>query len=357
MRKSWERGWFGLVTCALLGVLPGCGGAEHPPYVDDTSTARGGSSGRPNVSQPDGELGQPDGSSSSTAGKGGGGDPTPGSGKFDPDEVYFATILWCGSCSAADPHKYLASNVSSPDDYVYGFWDEWPGQLRGSDLVYLHDNQVVEFVPDVIEPQSGSPKANDEVVDELDCGTEPVGFFEVTRGGRMLYTCGEQYEVWYEDGKQIYEGDYRIREFVTDDLALAVRLDVANPEADYSLLRLSTGEATPLVDLPQGIEGWVATRGVGDGFHLVIQLKYNEPCELWNVNADGSAEKLGTYPLLPENVNRCAALAVDDTCFTSDEVDDASRILRATIGASDFEVFYSFGPKSDRSVRRFFTGR
>jgi hypothetical protein len=356
MAVRWEGSWIGLAACALLGLVLGCG-PEHPAYVDDSAPMnRGGSS-----SQPDDELNPPDMPSPSIGGKDGGsgptpgGGPTPGSGSFDPDQVYFSGVLWCGSCSAAAPKPYVASNVNAPDDFVFGFWGEWRGVLWGSDLVYRRDEQIVKFVPDRLG-QVAAPEDNDEVVYELDCAGEDPGFSVATPGGRFLYTCGDAFDVYYEDGEQIYDGEQRILRIVTDDLALISTINLGDTEAIYGVLSLSTGEAFPLEDFPLKIDYVWATRAVADGFHIVIQPVYGEASELWNVMGDGSAEKLGTYPVIPGGESRRGVLAADDTYFTSDEVDGASLIITATIGAGDYRVFHTFGADSDRTASGFFTG-
>lgn len=255
---------------------------------------------------------------------------------------------------AAAPKPYVASSVENPDEFVFGFWGEWRGRLWGSKLVYARGKDIVQFVADDDVGQTTPPDANDEVVAELECGDLEPGFF-LTTPKRLLYTCGNVVNVYYEDGKKIYDGDYAIIDIVTDDLALIAGRDLPDTEAQYGVLRLSTGEASPIEAFPPKIDGFWATRAAGAGFRMVIQPKFDSPRELWNVKADGSADKLGTYPDFPDGVQLAGALAADDTYFTAEEVDGESRILSATIGHSNYLVAHAFDDPN-RSASGFFTG-
>ncbi len=308
---------------------------------------KGGSAGSQGLSGNGGAVPMPDARAKD------GGPPLPLT--FDPNEVYLFGTLSEGSCS-----RDAVANIKAPDAYAAGFWCYHPAyteRIRGGKLLYLNGgagalSQLLEFVPDLVSSADPStisypddPASNDVVIPTPPCDPGGDGILNVRVGptGRIVHQCGTPGSKWWyaEDGSKVYQGD--LLALGNDDL-IAVQVDSS---LRGGVVKLSDGvvHPWPAGRIPQAI------RSHPNGFHVVLLVQSTGlPQELWEMDANGTATKLGDYPKLPDGglPNASAALTPDDTLFQMTLLNTFDAVARLTItGAS--EIIYT--EKSDPHVK------
>jgi hypothetical protein len=116
---------------------------------------------------------------------------------------------------------------------------------------------------------------------------------------------------WYEDGNLVWDKPGQIMALGAGDLA-AVQYNV------FEVVDLKAGQRIAVAAF--GYRRPRALRSRGGGFHAVLDgAKFEDPLELWDVAADGTATKLGLYPPMPPNTSPgqglSTKLAPDDSLF------------------------------------------
>ena len=289
--SRWVAGW--------LLVLAGCG-AEHPAFIDDSSGGRSpvGQSGSQPVSGGAEAGADSSGASSSN--------PKPpinvnpgGVTSLDPAQVY----LW-GTLQESVSYGALAL-VSSPKRYLVGFDSSLDGRfakLVNGTVFYEWSDQVRQFASDgsYSEPLSEieypkDPLLNDPLIETPCPSGDGLFAFHMNFEGRMVYGCsligGGGFIDWYEDGTLLLE------RAGIDGLA-AGDVAISEQTGPVSIIDLASGEEYDV----EAITGYLmAFRGHGDGFHAV-ENRGGVLDILWQVSADGSAEKLGEYPAPPDGI-------------------------------------------------------
>jgi hypothetical protein len=343
--------WLGatLVASATLA----CGQRDRDPlvYADPhhgnggtAGTARGGTTG---LAGEGGEgPGPSSGGSSSTNGGTGGGSGGSAGLTLDPNEVYIIARV------GATPHYGIAHwrtaqtySIEIPDPIF-----SYPAFL-GSALIYQDGfvgqntrTGIFRFNPDftgsIDDPFTyeypDDPGGNDERVPAPPCTEAPQDFL-TGPGERFIYDCGDSL---YENGEAIPPSGLTIVQLGYDDLVIAF------DGFDYYLARI--GEAAPIGDFR--IRTPRAIRATPTGFHIVDDG--GDPV-LWDVRANGSATRLGTYPLPPAQIDfSIAAIDADDALYNLDYI---HNVVRRTLDG-DSRVVFPDVPDPSINAQFFVTG-
>jgi len=210
---------------------------------------------------------------------------------FDPTQVYLVGTRVEGACGMD-----AVAHWSSPNVHVGAFdcyFDDFSAKVRPSDgrLLYTigFEGLLHEFRCDDCAASGGTPE-EDPVIPTTPCSPEDNGIldFLVSPAGATVHKCWSDAFTWYDaSGKVIYI-DKPGEELVHvghGDLALTTS----------TIVRLSTGKATPIIGLPS--HSFLTVRAREPGSFLVAIGATNP--ELWEVGANGIARKRGEYPALP----------------------------------------------------------
>lgn len=306
----------GCALGALLSLMSGCK-PERAPFVDGARQSAGGAT---------------DESSSTDSGGDGtlqnGGPGTPGGNMpsllprdvFDPEKIYLegeTTRLQFGAFAPlTEPNSYILGFSTGSTGGVGLFW--------GNQLIYHGAGGVFQFQPD---PDRAERKENDKPLEDNDpefptgpCRVSPDGAAtdavrDVMTGpeGRVLYTCYNASNTWYESGSVAYSGPVFLHALGYDGFVLTTA------GASYGVLNLSDGKNTDITGLPNKVFTVRATRAHTDGFHLALQMLEGSYVELYSVDAaSATATKVGNYPTATGNVEARAVLGPDDVYYRID---------------------------------------
>ena len=331
--------WTTLRGVLLVGLAAGCSAPKHPPFVDEYASGKPPSGG--------GKSGATDDGSGATGGVEGEQTPTKPvvtppvtSSDFDPDKVYLF-----GTLKEAVTY-YALAQVETPNSYVLGFDSSERGySLNADGLYYTNGEHVYRFVTDAAlslplkdVTYPANPAANDVVVDTPRCELGAQSGFVLGSTGRLIYRCldvGTTHVTDYEGTDPVFDGDAycSLVAVGANDLALCSYGDSTQV---FNLTRSS--EIIPVTPVTRYL---LAHRAHGDGFWVV---EATSPRALWQVNADGSAEKLGEYPEKPEGYFTgygSTALAADGALYEISKHFEGNKsgadvVIRFTIeGAAD----------------------
>jgi hypothetical protein len=243
------------------------------------------------------------------AGTGGSGGVPAAASDFDPNRVH----LWGALPQSVCPRGAI-TELDRPTTYTTGFeCNATSPFLRGTRLLYQdpdRGNGVFEFVADGVSSADPaqyaypkSPGANDIPVATpcpVENGTSkgPVSFV-VGPTGRMLYACFETLRGnanhWYDDtGLEVFShASYDIIALGTGNLAL---LAITATNEVWGTVPLAAPVRVPAV-------GWsnlgpaFAFRSSANGFHVVVFPKGATQMELWEIDVDDQAKRIGQYPV------------------------------------------------------------
>ncbi|MGK3999935.1 hypothetical protein [Sorangium sp. So ce1024] len=243
---------------------------------------------------------------------------------LDPDQVYLAGTLLEGACG-----RDALAHWSSPESAVVGFHchvDERSARIRPTDGRLLYTNVFEDLLrefhcDDCPFRGNGYPDApldNDPVLLTPRCadGLAPSDGFLVSPAGAVLYRCRSDTATWYDErGRVAYANpEDPLLHLGHGDLALAAR----------SVVHLATSTSTPITGLPEGRLLHTVRARAPDRFLLVLEAE--RPAEdggsqeLWEVDGDGAAARLGAFPPLP-------AGAVHVSAYTS-KLDGCGALLQ-----------------------------
>lgn len=328
-----RRGCLLLTVVAAL-IVPACGGdpAQTTGGQGGVTGGQGGVTGSANGSGGHGGEGV------AGAGGGGGADSLvtcnagpPTGDVLDPGEVY---IL--GHIDKFGSDDFGIMHWISPTSVAAGFrdidtQDPWIRPTDGR-LLYLQFKNVGvtrEFRCDACPYDGQFPDAPTENDVELPliCPKEfgKVSFaldFLVSPTGRVLQLCSTgPFNTWYDlDGTVVYsDPEDRPVHLGYGDLMLT----------ETRVVHLPSGMASPIVGLPSTTV-FTVRAAAPDKFLLVMHVEgaegYDGVQDLWEVAADGSAERIGAFPPLPAGAMSIGA--------GSSKLDACGGLLQTGFGVS-----------------------
>ncbi|KYF60541.1 hypothetical protein BE11_11725 [Sorangium cellulosum] len=243
---------------------------------------------------------------------------------LDPHQVYLAGTLSEGSCG-----RDAVAHWSSPGSAVVGFdchVDERSARIRPSDgrLLYTNvfEDLLREFRCDDCSFRGNdypeAPLDNDPVLLTPPCadGLAPLTGFLVSPAGAVLYRCRSDEATWYDESGRVAYADPEdpLLHLGHGDLALAAR----------SVVHLATSASLPITGLPGDRLLHTVRARAPDSFLLVLESERptddGSSQELWQVDGDGAATRLGAFPPLP-------AGAVQVSAYTS-KLDGCGALLQ-----------------------------
>jgi hypothetical protein len=264
---------------------------------------------------------------------------------FDPSKVYLqgrVTNFDDGIALLSEPNTYLVAGNDLPYLTIYDNKLLYVKPGVGFDALGIHT-----VVPDYVGSLPGrdltvplDPTANDLLFDTPGCPAKARGLL-ASPDGRLIYLCPDQ--AWYEGDQVVYAANdgVTLMRFGNDGLVLA---------EDRQFGRVGT------LKLPDGIlhtsadAMWQAKsiyRAHGSGFRFVPPPPLgDERPELWNIDADGNVERVGSYPLPPDGVVAPypTVLTPDDTLveLAVDSVNTMCAIQRTLIETTGkSEIIYA----------------
>lgn len=377
------RAGFGFwVTAALMGVgvTSACGGEDRAPFISSAppSKSDAGSGGRDPDSDdtPGGNAGSFDSAGSAdaggdgpeSAGAGGGTGVVLTMGPLDPNEVYLLGTLRPGS-SGWD----ALAHWSNPNRYTVGFSSEindrsvqiWKGQLVYRSFV---ERGLRIFQPDLTSTLKADdldyprdPERNDPILKTPPCSAEDDGplTFLTSPDDRLIYQCPD--EAWYEDGEKVVDSmpaaEGRLLALGYDGVVLVDPIS-----RRFAVMSLADGQQHILdANFPETYRP-IAYRTAKDGFHIVAEREANDPTpELWLITPDGSASRVGSYPIPLDGINYQpynAVLSGKDELFEPGY--DASNdliLLRDLSGTSKIVYTEATDPRVKIHISWIFSGR
>jgi hypothetical protein len=225
-------------------------------------------------------------------------------GVFDANEVYF-TALSGGACHRNMLMQYRHPDVTiaalPPCDVRENLAMIAPDGTLLYKLEVLGEQSLRAFRCDGCPDWAASPAAPfdfpvptvrpDPVLPTPPCDPAVVGMelegFLVAPDGRRIHSCGG---VWYsEGGDRIAEGIVPLR-FGFDGLLL-----LETGERAHALFDIEAGVERPITGLPP-CPRIVARAGRESGFLIALACGL---LELWSIDGDGLAARVGVYPPLP----------------------------------------------------------
>jgi hypothetical protein len=333
-QNSGLRGVLGFLG-ALALALSGCGKPDRPGYIDEGPSSRGGTASAPLPS---------DGGDTAAPSSSGGTDDGAAIVPEIPDVYLFGPLR--------DVFHYAAAPVTHPDQYVYGFEQaEMTATIRNDQIIYTWGRREVRqfanvFVPDL----DGSPAFdantiwpentldNDVPVAMPECEATDVRDWIVGSTGRFLYYCANfAKDTWLEDGVPLPNASFFLEALAEDDIGWA------RSEEMHGIVNIATGEyfAVPQILGDDGLPRGYMERAHGAGFHVLLVLGRTPdgiPDQLLEVDGEGHATELGSYPALPSHVRsvRIMALASDDSQLQIVQLDDDRwALLRQTLNGEN----------------------
>ncbi|KYF96700.1 hypothetical protein BE17_31850 [Sorangium cellulosum] len=230
---------------------------------------------------------------------------------LDPAQVYLAGTLSEGSCG-----RDALTHWSSPGSAVVGFdcsVDERSARIRSTDgrLLYTNvfEDLLREFRCDDCPFRGGdypaAPLDNDTVLRTPPCtqGLDPLSGFLVSPAGAVLHRCRSDAATWYDESGRVAYADPEdpLLHLGYGDLALAAR----------SVVRLATSASLPIAGLPEDRLLHTVRARAPDSFLLVLESEHptddGGSQELWEVDGDGAATRLGAFPPLPAGAMQVSA--------------------------------------------------
>ncbi|WP_438024275.1 hypothetical protein [Sorangium sp. So ce233] len=243
---------------------------------------------------------------------------------LDPDQVYLAGTLSEGSCG-----RDAVAHWSSPGSAVVGFHchvDERSARIRPSDGRLLYTNVFEDLLrefrcddcPFRGNDYPAAPLDNDPVLHTPPCadGLAPLTGFLVSPAGAVLYRCRSDDATWYDESGRVAYADPEdpLLHLGHGDLALAAR----------SVVHLATSTSLPITGLPGDRLLHTVRARAPDSFLLVLESERptddGSSQELWQVDGDGAATRLGAFPPLPPG-------AVHVSAYTS-KLDGCGALLQ-----------------------------
>lgn len=316
-----------MVTGMLLAGLS-CS-PDRPAYVDDnprppstggkgTTSSDGGAGNVGNDGNVGGQVEDGGASAMSTGGKIGIPTPADSLTVFNPEKIYIFGTIAEGSGS------YAISTVDDPNLYMLGFYspDERMLEILDGKLLYKNSGSsgIRTFGPDVVSSLKpvdidypDEVLRNDPLMVSPPCLAEddgPTGLFS-SPDGRLIYECPD--EVWYEDGKAVYDASDKFGNVIAFGYDGWTLLD----ESSLAIMNLADGQQHTIDGLDVSIH-IIAKRATPTGFHIVLTSKTGaDTPELWNVTTDAVAERVGIYPLPPvgRDPNSWGVLSTDDALY------------------------------------------
>ncbi|WP_438005454.1 hypothetical protein WME89_43135 [Sorangium sp. So ce321] len=230
---------------------------------------------------------------------------------LDPAQVYLAGTLSEGSCGWD-----AVAHWSSVESAVVGFdcrVDERNARIRPTDGRLLYTNVFEDLLrefrcddcPFRGDDYPAAPLDNDTVLRTPPCaqGLDPLSGFLVSPAGAVLHRCRSDAATWYDESGRVAYADREdpLLHLGHGDLALAAR----------SVVRLATSASLPIAGLPEGrLLHTVRARAPGS-FLLVLESEHpaddGSSQELWEVDGDGIATRLGAFPPLPAGAMQVSA--------------------------------------------------
>jgi hypothetical protein len=176
-------------------------------------------------------------------------------------------------------------------------------------------------------------------------GMQLQGFL-VAPDGERIHTCGG---VWYsEDGDRVAEGITPLR-YGFDGLLL-----LATGEREHALFDIEAGVERPITGLPP-CPRIVARAGLESGFLIALECGL---AELWSIDGDGSAVRVGVYPPFPDGEwevgsgQLTAGGELIQYVHSSSESEFRETVVRRVIGRPVERVFSTEeGPAQRLSLR------
>jgi hypothetical protein len=327
-RFVWVQG-----ACAGLISL-GCSGPAHPPVFIASVGGSDGVGGDGvggdqsgvdvgNTGDAGADAGSGDGLSLPAGPAGGPISIGSGGGSTNPGEVYVVGVLKGTS-------SYAFAPVAAPNQYTYGFPETGQVGFRGAALLYISGGVLKVFnadVSDAANPKGATdPTKNDTVVDTKPCASAYA--FLSNAAQRLIYECARG-GPWYEGGKQVYDDKYRPIALGENNSGLAY-----TDTNESGVVNLADGSFSQIADL----SGYLGIRQHGTGFHVVVGIGLG----LFNIDADGTATSLGSYPAAAQFAHTSTVLGSDDVLYELGDVGTVPTIMRfPPEGAADTVATYA----------------
>lgn len=279
---------------------------------------------------------------------------------FDPGEVYLAGTLSEGACYMDAIAHWSDPNVSATGFDCY--FDNRAAMVRPSDgrLLYTNtfEDKLRSFTCDNCPFDGGSYPtmvlANDPILPTpCPTATDELGTFTVSPQGQVLHTCNTTGSRWRNQaGTEVFDatGD-QLWSYGYNDLVLT----------RSRVVKLGTMMMSTISGLPS--RSWLTTRALMDGFWIALPgASMTNPPELWKVDENGVATKVGDYPALPANVTARFSSKLDRDGALFEMASDTSVSFRDVIvrrkvaGTSDVVYTEASNPRVKIHISDLVTG-